>query len=510
MREPTLRSILLIRAIEDADPDGGLLPAADRVQATREALREAGSPGARAIDGRLLERLLADRAQRLRRRLEQSHPAVARLASAPPGGLPLAGLLPGGAFLLGAALATLDGSRQVDLLAFPLAGLVAWNLLVYLGLALAALRRRGAAAGGPGFGLVGLYAGAAARRVTAWLARASEFDAALGRALVGFAREWRAVLGPWLAGRARALLHFAAAAVALGLVAGLYFRGLTLEYRAAWESTFLAADGVRVALAWLYGPASALTGLPLPANAIETEALRRAYGGVPAAPWLHLMAATVVLYVIVPRLLLAIASGLRAQWRLRHLPLPATVHDYGQGVLRAAGLPVGLPAVEAIPCGRALDGGEWAALERLCARALGSDVVLHRREVVRYGAEAELADALAGPAPLTASRVLAIVDLAATPEDETHGALLRGLRDAAARRGPAVRLAVLLEAGGYARRMDAARVAERVRAWERFVTAQGLPACRVDLARAGEADASGEPVEGLRRALANGSGQASS
>ena len=39
--------------------------------------------------------------------------------------------------------------------------------------------------------------------------------------------------------RAETLLHAGAAALALGLIAGLYARGLVLDYRVAWESTLL-------------------------------------------------------------------------------------------------------------------------------------------------------------------------------------------------------------------------------------------------------------------------------
>ena len=36
------------------------------------------------------------------------------------------------AFLTGLSLAQIDGSRRINLLAFPLVGLVIWNLVVYL------------------------------------------------------------------------------------------------------------------------------------------------------------------------------------------------------------------------------------------------------------------------------------------------------------------------------------------------------------------------------------------
>ena len=57
--------------------------------------------------------------------------------------------------------------------------------------------------------------------------------------------------------RAETALHAGAAALALGLVAGLYVRGLVLDYRAGWESTFLdAGDGARASSRPCSRPAS--------------------------------------------------------------------------------------------------------------------------------------------------------------------------------------------------------------------------------------------------------------
>ena len=58
-------------------------------------------------------------------------------------------------------------------------------------------------------------------------------------------------------------------------------------------------------LAFVLGPASALTGIPI-ADVPRLEAMRLGAGGAGenAAPWIHLYAATIALVVLVPRLLL--------------------------------------------------------------------------------------------------------------------------------------------------------------------------------------------------------------
>jgi hypothetical protein len=68
MRERTLYTVLLVKAVEEADREGTLLPAADRSAATREAARgQSDAPGTAGADaGRLsgrAQRLLAARAE---------------------------------------------------------------------------------------------------------------------------------------------------------------------------------------------------------------------------------------------------------------------------------------------------------------------------------------------------------------------------------------------------------------------------------------------------------------
>ena len=78
MRERSLRSILLVRAIEEADRTGTLIPVADRVAATREASRDrvpSAPPEGGALRGGA-QRMLAARAVALRRRIVQRHPFV--------------------------------------------------------------------------------------------------------------------------------------------------------------------------------------------------------------------------------------------------------------------------------------------------------------------------------------------------------------------------------------------------------------------------------------------------
>ena len=62
-------------------------------------------------------------------------------------------------------------------------------------------------------------------------------------------REWLTLSAPLMSARVAAILHAAAFAFALGAIASLYLRGIVFDYRAGWESTFLAAGEVHRILA---------------------------------------------------------------------------------------------------------------------------------------------------------------------------------------------------------------------------------------------------------------------
>ena len=142
------------------------------------------------------------------------------------------------AFASGIALSALDGSRRINILAFPFIGLIAWNLLTYVVLAVGWLRRRRGGTTAP-LQSRRWFGRAFARRIGPLVKRTARVHAVLGRAIGSYAESWTDAGGAFIAQHARRWLHLAAAAVAIGLIAGLYLRGTVLRYEAGWESTFL-------------------------------------------------------------------------------------------------------------------------------------------------------------------------------------------------------------------------------------------------------------------------------
>ena len=227
--------------------------------------------------------------------------------------------------------------------------------------------------------------------------------------------------------RAETALHVGAAALALGLIAGLYARGLVLDYRAVWESTFLDVGSARSVVTTVFGPAARLSGIALPDEA-GFAALRFVPGGsvvgAPAAPWIHLIALTLLGAVVVPRALLALGCAALATMRTRRFAVPLS-EPYFQRLLR---LRKGGPArVSVHPYGTTPTPQATLGLRALLAASLGPRLEVRVAPPVAFGAEEE------SPAIVAAdcTHAVAVYDLGATPEAENQGRFLRALRDAA-------------------------------------------------------------------------------
>jgi len=144
MRALAMPVILLVKAVEESDPTHALLPLADREHATRETLRAFKLPradGDLAANPRRYARALAERARRLAAVLGDRYPVISDVLGQLRWPAWLSVLLLLAAFATGAVLSSAQEARRINILAFPFLGVIAWNLLVYLVLVLAWLRR---------------------------------------------------------------------------------------------------------------------------------------------------------------------------------------------------------------------------------------------------------------------------------------------------------------------------------------------------------------------------------
>jgi hypothetical protein len=486
MDEAAAREVMLVRAVEAADAERAVWRDDDRAWASAAAAAVVGA-GAPAAT------FLARRAALALERLGPRHPALGRALRATAWRPWIGTVAVALAFLLGLAADQIGPAKRVNILAFPMLAIVVWNLAVYLAILL-----RGAA------GLVnararslGPIARALARLAHAVGPRpAGAGNDPISSALARFLRDWSETSAGLAAARVGTVLHVAAIAFALGAVAGLYLRGLVLEYRAAWESTFLGAETVHRVLAFVLAPASAVTRIPVP----DAEAIAALGGGpgVNAAPWLHLYAATIALFVMLPRGLLALGTWLAARRLERRFPL-ALDDAYFQRLARQVSDEPARVAV--VPYGRELAAQAALALQSIVRRALGPHAEVSIGRGVEWGGE----DAL--PADLVPAGTLAaampLFNLSSTFEAENHGAFVAALR---ARVGAGTPVVALVDETSFRRRFaqQAARLEERRAAWREALAAAGVDALFLDLAEADLAAAESALLAAIERAGAGG------
>lgn len=499
MRERQAQTVLLVQAFEEADPDGRLLPAQRRTEATRRALEVTEPARAPERPGVIAEPRRAEtvqvRARLLLDSIEERYPAVPRLLRVMRwrGGIGLAACV--AALAAGLMSNVLGPAGRVNLLAFPLLGLLGWNLLVYVwmiagrGVARRTAGRAGAA-GGP---LIRWTVRFVLRTMPSRLrSNASPGDAGvLRRALTAFGESWGRAAGPLLVARVRRTLHLAAMTAAIGVVGGMYLRGLAVEYRATWESTLLDAGHVDALLGALLGPAAALLGLAVP-----DAAPLRAPGSGEAATWIHLYAATTLLLVGLPRAILAGLENLRVRRRASGLTVDLETSYYRRIFAPWSGVGTRL---DVLPYSFHPGAGEREALKRLLHEAFGarSHVEIHRP--VEYGATADsaLEEAGAPPGAGSESCLVVLFSGAQTPENEVHAAFLRELTGRVAERGAS--LLVLIDISRYRARVPRPeRWRERLETWKRAAAAAGVRPVEADL---GSPDGSVEPDDDGRRTL---------
>lgn len=461
MNEQLARDVILVRAIETMDDKREILSDDDRMYASRSARELAQWQAAESKSAVTTEHFLQQRSEQILKRLAERTPALNTFLAGRGALRGLAIALPLVALLLGAGLDRIGDPHRVDLLSAPLLGILGWNLLVYASL------------------IAWMFVPAPRKllaRLTAGKAKLPrKLPPGLAAALTEFTLQWNTLSARLNGARLGRTLHLSAAMFALGATLSLYARGLLTEYRAGWESTFLDAGQVHAILAVVFAPAMSL--LPLQGFTLaEIEALRfsLAPSSAGGARWVHLYAATLLLVVVVPRLVLAAVDHWRARRMARNFPL-----DMGQPYFHKLGDQAGVsgPALlRVLPYSFTVDEARDKGLGQLAITLFGEQARVMLRPMSGYGEDApeSLREVALDDPAITCTAVL--FNLAATPEKENHGAFL----DYLVRHSPRG-IAVLVDQSSLAERSDAVRLAERAALWQQFCSYHGAPATIVDL-----------------------------
>ncbi|PWF48876.1 DUF2868 domain-containing protein [Massilia glaciei] len=470
MNEQVARDVVLVRAIESMDQKHEVLSDDDRMYASRSARELAQWQASDSKAELTQDHFLQQRAEQILKRLSERTPAMAAFLHRPSG----LGVLPWAlawlALALGAGLDRIADPHRVDLLSAPLLGIIGWNLLVYLGLVLAMLipATRG---GWASQGLLQRFSGGKA-------ALPRKMPSVLTAALAHFVAEWSELSARLTRARLARTVHLCAAMFGLGAMLSLYARGLFSQYSVGWESTFLDAGQVHAILSMLFAPATfAFNIQPFSVADISSLHFSQTATAVGGARWVHLYAATLLLIVVLPRMVLAGVAHWRARQLVRNFPLDLT-QPYFRKLANQLG--VSGPAVlRVLPYSFTLDEARDKGLSAVAAMLLGEQARVMLRPSYAYGEEPReaLADANLDDASATVTAVL--FNLAATPEKENHGAFL----DYLVRKSPRG-IAVLLDESGLLERLGEhgeVRVTERIALWQQFCNFHRAPATVVNL-----------------------------
>ncbi|MEP6969598.1 MAG: DUF2868 domain-containing protein [Betaproteobacteria bacterium] len=454
-------AVTAVRVIETADRTGTHWTDTDRAWASQAGAAAVGESAAP-------ERFVAERAGLVLARLQERFPVLRQglhaLAWRPWVGTALVLV----AFVSGLWADRMGGSQRINVLSPPVLLLLVWNLLVYLVLLLSPLIRLGQ------LQMPGLLQLALTALGAGWRRQRSRRGATpVGPWLVAVSGEWASIAAALYRARATRLLHLGAAMFALGVIAGMYLRGLALEYRVGWESTFLDPATVHVLLSVFLAPGAWLGQLPVPDLAQVTAI--RAPGSENAATWLHLMALSLLALVVLPRLLLTGFSAWRELGLARGLRIPLE-SAYFRRLLR--GFHVAPNQAVVLPYAYAPGERAMAGLHGLLQRLLGGAVSVHAVAPAAYGEDApsDASDWASQPG----TRVL-LFNMAATPEREVHGAFATTVVQQSGSSEP---LLVVVDESRFAAGAgnDPQRLTQRRQAWRELLAAVRVAPAFVNLA----------------------------
>jgi hypothetical protein len=436
---PNLRLVRFVRQMELADPTGKLLTLENRETASARSGVDFDNPALSTLESRatLLLKSAPDATRAAANDILQQQNSYWRFAP---------WILCGGALLFGWVANELGAQRTINILAFPLLGLILWNVFV-CGIAFWHEIRKKAPSPTPALPPLPL----ALKNLENSVQR-EILQEAWSRFQTDELRETQ----PKLKARWKLCFHLAALLLAVGVVAGMYAQGLYREYLASWESTFLNESGVKTFLTFALSPAAWLTGISLP----DLETLRQMrINPVPAAPYIHLWAASAFIFIGIPRTVLFLLAK-----RQQRGPSVAE-SDLSKSLADGLRPPDATAAPAAIiPVFHGLENSNAEAIRGITLSLWGGRKPLEFLPTMEIGVEAAFLEAH----PLTGRDVVAVVSFSATPETEVHGALLQQLAKTSHR------LLVIADALAFEDRHGAMpefarRFEQRKAAWQRML-----------------------------------------
>ncbi len=462
MKIPDVRKILLLHALETSE-DGEI--AFSDSEKTRAA-SDAGAPLVKSADTRRQDVFLADRADALLEVISPKHGIIEEKLSGDLTGKRF-GIFAAAIFVLAVIIGFLTNElgpeKRINILAFPLLGILLWNLIVYvreLWLVFCPMDK--------------LFSGGPLNWISEFFVRAGksisveedEVGSGIQLAIRKFEAEWNRLILPLWGSRTKVVLHVTAILLAGSAIAGMYVNGLANEYLAVWESTFFS-DGEQLQpfLNTVLGPASAISGDPLPdASALNKIRWTSENGtgttGENAARWIHWYAITIGIFILIPRLVFAAIWQVRSISYSNRIPYQQVDSRYFDHLLSVS---TGTSKeLKLVSYAHRATGESQVKIHRALEDWYQRPVVITSSEFLEFGDEDDAKEKI----PRDREGVLLLLNFAATPERETHLSVIRAFLEED-EEGP---VTVLLDADSFDRKNSSfsdgeERKEERLNSW---------------------------------------------
>lgn len=427
MNADDIRKILVTQAVEETDAGELVITAGEK----RDAAILAGSPLGRKSRTAEQNTFLVKRAGAILSRVSSRFPEASRWADHVPAPNRFSFLALGlgvGAAIAGFLTNELGPEKRINILSFPLLGIILWSIVIYIREVFVFLRRKRGASRESWFDWLGDRLHHRPSSASSPTANGPAGIVMEGARLL-FEKRWRTLNAPVAAARLKAILHATAFILAASAIGGMYVKGLANEYSAVWESTFFTDSAqLRPFLQLVLGPAAALSGEALPGtaelDAIHWSPVEGETPGENAARWIHWYALTVGLFVLIPRAILTLLWRVRSLRLSRTLPFRDSSPRYFERLLSTStgsALPVHL-----VPYAFEPDKITKESLIRRLEDHFGRAVEVTWEKAVPFGEEEGFSLAI----PEAAEEVIPLFNFSATPEKETHLAFHRTLSGA--------------------------------------------------------------------------------